>query len=92
MTIPLATQREETESRKAFTIPTNLYTPFLLLLNVAALSVAFLDAKGIVLALLSLAYTAHMRVLLTQRAEQRRTNDLLEELLDTATLVPVGRE
>ena len=63
-------------------MPTNVYTAFLLLLILVALSVAFFDPKGIVLVVVVLAYTAHVRLQLTQRAEQRRTNELLEELLD----------
>jgi hypothetical protein len=63
-------------------LPKSLYTVFLLLLNLAALSVAVVDAKGIAVFVLTLMYSVHLRVQLTQREEQRRTNELLEELLD----------
>lgn len=93
MTIPLISERQEARSGKAgLPIPTSLHTVFLLLLNLAALSLAFNDAKGIVILVLSLMFTAHMRLLLTTRAEQRRTNELLEELIDTQSPLPVVRE
>ena len=69
-------------------VPTNVYTVFLLFLNLAVLSVAFFDPKGIALLLVSLAFSAHVRLLLTQREAQRRTNELLEELLDAGSGLP----
>ena len=87
MTIPL--QREGLNVK--FTrhpVPTNLYTVFVLLLNLAALSLVFWDAKGVVVLMLTLMYTAHLRLLLTQRSEQRRTNELLEELLESQSPLP----
>ncbi|PNY79322.1 hypothetical protein [Deinococcus koreensis] len=63
-------------------VPTTAYTVFLLMLSLGGLSVAFVDPKGLVLLVVVLAYAAHVRLLLTGRAEQRRTNELLEELLD----------
>lgn len=78
---PLMTEADAPRRNK-LPIPTNGYTVFLLLLILVALSVAFFDPKGIVLLVVVLAYAAHIRLQLTQRAEQRRTNELLEELLD----------
>lgn len=98
MTTPLMSDRQETtikqETNKKPTlpIPTSPHSVFLLLLNLAALSLAFFDAKGIVILVLSLMFTSLMRVLLTNRAEQRRTNELLEELIDTQSPMPVMRE
>lgn len=97
MTLPLLNDAERTsehvsthppiqKSRSLW--PSSVYTVGLLLLNLAALSVAFFDAKGLVVLVLSLMYTAHLRLLLTSRADQRRTNELLEEWLDTASALP----
>ena len=72
-------------------IPTNAYTAFLLLLILVALSVVFFDPKGMVLLVVVLAYAVHVRLLLTQRAQQRRTNELLEELLDDRGSSPFPR-
>lgn len=92
MTLPLLNDAEQTPERvpahppiqKSRSLwPSSVYTVGLLLLNLAALSVAFFDAKGLVVLILSLMYTAHLRLLLTSRADQRRTNELLEEWLDT---------
>ncbi|GMA17216.1 MULTISPECIES: hypothetical protein [Deinococcus] len=88
---PLAALKDEMEprTRRSF-FPSSIYTVFLILLNLAAFSVAVVDAKGLVLVVLSLMYTVHMRVQLTQREEQRRTNELLEELLDGSGPLPRG--
>ncbi len=88
MTIPLTSSREEVATNRAWFSPANAYTVGLLLVNLAALSLAFFDAKGTVLFVLSLMYTAHLRLLLTGRAEQRRTNELLEELLEIQSPLP----
>ncbi|WP_135230570.1 hypothetical protein [Deinococcus fonticola] len=58
----------------------NLYYAFLILLNAFVLMLCFWDVKGVVLLILSLGFTMHVRLLLTQREEQRLTNELLEEL------------
>lgn len=79
----------DTPRKNKMPIPTNVYTVFLLLLILVASSVAFFDPKGIVLLVVVLAYTAHVRLQLTQRAEQRRTNELLEELLDGSSRSPL---
>ena len=79
-------------SRKSkLPIPTNAYTAFLLLLVLVALSVVFFDPKGMALLVVVLAYAVHVRLLLTQRAQQRRTNELLEELLDDRGSSPFPR-
>lgn len=78
---PLVTDAEAPRKSK-LPLPTNAYTAFLLLLILVALSVAFFDPKGLVLLVVVLAYGVHVRLMLTQRAEQRRTNELLEELID----------
>jgi len=83
--VPLAST---TRSTRRLPLPGNLYTIFLLLLNLLALSVAVVDAKGIALFILTLMYTAHMRVQLTRREEQRRTNELLEDLVDGQSPLP----
>lgn len=85
---PLPTQAESRERRRGVPVPTNLYTVFLILLNLATLSVAMYDVRGIALVFLSMAYTVHVRLLLTQREEQRRTNELLEEMLDAPSPLP----
>ena len=77
--------------RSRLPIPTNAYTAFLLLLILVALSVVFFDPKGVVLLVVVLAYAVHVRLLLTQRAQQRRTNELLEELLDDRGSRPFPR-
>lgn len=97
MTLPLLNDAERTPDHVPTHSPTrksrpfwpgNAYTVGLLLLNLAALSLAFFDAKGLVVLVLTLMYTAHLRLLLTSRAEQRRTNELLEEWLDTGPALP----
>ncbi|GGO37156.1 hypothetical protein [Deinococcus humi] len=93
MTLPLLNDAKRTPEHVAAERgrslwPTSAYTVGLLLLNLAALSLAFFDAKGLVVLILSLMYTAHLRLLLTSRAEQRRTNELLEEWLDPVPALP----
>lgn len=93
MTLPLLNDAKRTPERVAAERGRSLrlssaYTVGLLLLNLAALSLAFFDAKGLVVLILSLMYTAHLRLLLTSRAEQRRTNALLEEWLDPVSALP----
>lgn len=84
----LRTDAEPQARRRRWPIPTTFYTAFLILLNLAALSVAVYDAKGVVLVFVSLAYTVVIRLMLTQREAQRRTNELLEELLDAPSPLP----
>ena len=87
---PYETEEPPVRRAKPRKLPTatNVYTVFLLLLILAAMSVVFFDVKAVVLLVVVLAYAAHLRLMLTQRAEQRRTNDLLEELLDAGSPLP----
>ncbi|WP_386846584.1 hypothetical protein [Deinococcus taklimakanensis] len=63
-------------------VPTSIHTVFITLLILLTLSLCVIDAKGVPLLLIVLMYAGRMRVALTHRAEQRRTNELLNELLD----------
>lgn len=60
----------------------NFYYFFLLVLNLFTLLLALWDVKGLVLLAFTIGYSIHVRLMLTQRDEQRLTNELLEELLE----------
>ena len=81
----MANDRPDPQPRGRF-LPTSIHTVFITLLILIALSLCFIDAKGIPILLLVLMYAGRMRVALTHRAEQRRTNELLTELLDEGQL------
>lgn len=85
--VPAPPMTTDAPRKSKLPVPTSAYTVFLLVLILVALSVAFFDPKGIVLLVVVLAYAAHIRLLLTQRAEQRRTNELLEELIDNGSMM-----
>ena len=59
-------------------------TIFLTLLNLAALALAIYDAKGLLILLITIGFSLNMRLKLTQREEQRITNELLEEILENS--------
>lgn len=80
--------RTERASRR-FPLPSSLYSVFFIVLNLAAVGAALFDPKGIAVLFVTVAYTLHVRLLLTTREEARRAHDLLEELLDAAS--PLGK-
>lgn len=78
------------KTAKRFNVKLNTYYAFLILLNVLALFTVMWDAKGLVILFFTLGFSMHIRLMLTQREEQRLTNDLLEEILDqNASMRPV---
>ncbi|WP_415814184.1 hypothetical protein [Deinococcus marmoris] len=74
---------------KRFDFKFNAYYIFLTLLNLAVVALAFYDAKGLVILFITIGFSLNMRLKLTQREEQRITNELLEEILENS--VPLGR-
>ncbi len=60
----------------------NIYYAFLFVINLFTLLLCFWDVKGIVLFAFTLGFSMYIRILLTQREEQRLTNELLEELIE----------
>lgn len=78
------------KTAKRFNIKLNAYYIYLILLNVLAFFTVMWDAKGLVILFFTLGFSMHIRLMLTQREEQRLTNELLEELLEqNAPLRPV---
>ncbi|GGO33500.1 hypothetical protein [Deinococcus humi] len=69
---------------RRFDFKFNAYYTFLTLLNLAALALAIYDAKGLLILLITIGFSLNMRLKLTQREEQRITNELLEEILENS--------
>lgn len=68
----------------------NAYYVFLIVLNLAAFALAIYDVKGLLILFITIGFSLDIRLKLTQREEQRLTNELLEEILENSvTLRPV---
>ena len=78
------------KTAKKLNIKFNAYYAFLALSNMAALFLVMYDAKGLAILFFTLGFSLIVRLLLTQREEQRITNELLEEILENnAPLRPI---
>lgn len=63
----------------------NAYHIFMVILNFAALMLAFWDAKGIAILFITVAYSMNLHLKYSQREEQRLTNEMLEDILNKDT-------
>lgn len=59
----------------------NAYYLYMVLINLLAIGLAFLDPKGIFLLIITIGVSLNMHLSYSKREEQRLTNDLLEEIL-----------
>ncbi|RJF74590.1 hypothetical protein D3875_03350 [Deinococcus cavernae] len=70
------------KTARRFNVKFNVYYAFLVLLNFAGFFLAMYDAKGLVILFFTIGFSMVIRLMLTQREEQRLTNELLEELVE----------
>ena len=70
------------KTAKKFSVKFNFYYAFLVLLNLAGFFLTMYDAKGLVILFFTIGFSMVIRLMLTQREEQRLTNELLEEMVE----------